>query len=447
MPKTETRSDIGHDQSDREGAAASEPARQRGNALRIMHGASGLIRVLRAQPVLSPAALLEARREQAGGHRAEESHLPHLEEAIEWLARAQDATPDDGISRGYSLTWNAYFRARGWQPSYPETTGYIIPTLYEAAQRLGRPDLADRATRAARWSIEVQLSSGAVRGGVIGQGDSPAVFNTGQVILGWLSALIETGESGFADAISRAGQFLVTAQSPDGHWRRGTSAFANAKATEYNARVAWALAEAGSQLIEPKFQDAAARNLRAVMQQQHPNGWFGQCCLTDPDRPLLHTLAYTIRGLLEGGRVLEDDQLIRAAELSAQILLDSVATNGWMAGRYHSDWSPAAAWSCLTGEAQMANNWMRLYEIRGDQSWLEAVPQVLRFLKSTQNRTTDNPGLRGGIKGSSPIDGGYGSYEILNWATKFFADALLRHERIQAAARLEKMRERAFQLA
>lgn len=412
-----------------------------------MHGARGLIRVLRAQPALSPLALLEARRELAGGHAVEMSHLPHFEEAIEWLTRAQDATPDDGIARGYSLTWSLYFRARGWQPSYPETTGYIIPTLYEAARRLARPDLAERATRAAHWSIEVQLSSGAVRGGVIGQGQSPAVFNTGQVILGWLSALDETGDCTFAEAISRAGHFLVDAQDPDGHWRRGTSAFANARATEYNARVAWALAEAGSQLLEPKFQDAAAKNLRAVMNQQHHNGWFGQCCLTDPDRPLLHTLAYTIRGLLEGGRVLEDDQLIRAAELSAAQLLEAVADNGWMPGRFRSDWSPGASWSCLTGEAQMANNWMRLYEIRGDESWLARVPQVLQFLKSTQNRTSRNPGLRGGIKGSSPIDGGYGSYEILNWATKFFADALLRHERIQPATHSKNMLEKAFQLA
>src|SRR2546429_6528050 len=30
------------------------------------------------------------------------------------------------------------------------------------------------------------------------------------------------------------------------------------------------------------------------------------CCLTDPHQPLLHTLAYAIRGFLEGGRVLDD---------------------------------------------------------------------------------------------------------------------------------------------
>jgi hypothetical protein len=109
-------------------------------------------------------------------------------EAIEWLARAQDGTPDDGFARGYSVLYNRYFGDQGWQPSYPETTGYVIPTLLHASQHLERPQLAERALRAARWEIEVQLESGAVQGGVIGEGRSPAVFNTGQVMFGWLAA-------------------------------------------------------------------------------------------------------------------------------------------------------------------------------------------------------------------------------------------------------------------
>jgi len=73
---------------------------------------------------------------------------------------------------------------------------------------------------------------------------------------------------------------------------------------------------------------------------------------------------------------------------------------------------------------------MRLYAITGDSLWLEPVGVVIQFLKSTQNRTSRNLGLRGGIRGSLPTNGPYGSFEVLNWATKFFADALIRHERI-----------------
>ncbi|HKV75102.1 MAG TPA: hypothetical protein VJN95_11325 [Gemmatimonadales bacterium] len=393
---------------------------------------AGRISSLRTHLLFNPAAAQELRMEHAGGFPAEESHAPHLAEAIGWLERAQDATPDDGFARGYSIAFNRHFGARGWQASYPETTGYIIPTLYEAAEVLGRPELAARATRAARWEIEVQLPSGAVQGGVIGEGRSPAVFNTGQVIFGWLRALELTGEKEFGEAARRAGRFLVQSLDEAGNWRSGNSLFANSRTTLYNARATWALAEAGVRLNEPEFTAAARRNLHAVAARQHANGWFPDCCLTDPVRPLLHTIAYTVRGLLEGGRVLQDEKLLVAAESAAEALLPTVRADGWMPGRFAEDWSGAVSWSCLTGEAQMANNWMRLYLIRGDRRWLEPVPRVLQFLKRTQNRTHADPGIRGGIKGSNPLDGGYGHFEILNWATKYFADALMRHDQLGA---------------
>jgi len=367
------------------------------------------------------------------GYPEDAEHEPHLVAAIEWLVRAHDATPDGGISRAFSLAWNPYFASRGWQPSYPETTGYIIPTLYAAARRLGRPDLAARAERAAQWEIEIQLPTGAVRGGVIGEPESPAVFNTGQVLLGWLAAFEASGQGRFADAARRAASYLVATLDGDGHWRRGNSRFARADATLYNTRTAWALAEAGVRLDDDGFTDAAARSLRAAAELQAANGWLPRCCLTDPEQPLLHTLAYAIRGLAEGGRVLGDRRLLHAAERAARPLVAAVRADGWMPGRYRRDWSPAVRWSCLTGQAQMVNNWIRLAEITGDSTWLESLPAVLLFLKRTQNRRSDQAGLRGGIKGAWPVGGDYGAYEVLSWATKFFADALMRHEAIQTS--------------
>lgn len=389
------------------------------------------LRAVRAQPVFSPPALRERWREWLGGCRVESEHEPHLVAAIAWLVRAQDATPDGGIARAYSLVWERHSGRRGWEPPYPETTGYIIPTLYAAGERLGRPDLAARAERAARWEIEIQLPTGAVRGGVIGDPESPAVFNTGQVLLGWLAAFEQTGEGAFADAARRAARYLVATLDADGHWRRGNSRFARADATLYNARTAWALAEAGARLDDDAFSDAAARSLRAAVELQADNGWLPRCCLTDPERPLLHTLAYATRGLLEGGRVLGDSRLFRAAERAAAALAGTARADGWMPGRYRSDWSAAVRWSCLTGEAQMANVWIRLAQFTGDARWLEPVPAVLRFLKRTQNRRSPDSGVRGGIKGAWPVGGGYGTYEVLSWATKFFADALMRHEAVE----------------
>src|SRR5439155_8146946 len=108
-----------------------------------------------------------------------------------------------GMARGYSLGWNAFFASRAWQPADPGATGDIIPLLYGAARHLQHLGLAERAERAARWELELQLPSGAVRGGVIGDRTVPAVFNTGRVLLAWLAAFKETGAGIFAGAARR----------------------------------------------------------------------------------------------------------------------------------------------------------------------------------------------------------------------------------------------------
>lgn len=386
---------------------------------------------LRAHVLAYPSTLIEACRERVG-HPVDPDHRPHLLAALAWLERAQDAVGGHGFARGYSMTWNPYFRAQGWQPPYPETTGYIIATLYFAARHLDRADLKHRAERAAHWEVQIALPSGAVRGGVLGETDSPAVFNTGQVLLGWLAALDATACSRFEDAAVRAGQFLVTCLDADGLWCRGHSRFALERATLYNTRTAWALAEAGVRLSVPAFQWAAARNLRAVARLQHADGWIPDCCLTDPARPLLHTVAYAIRGLLEGGRVLQDARLIARAARAAGRIAEVQRSNGRLPGRFAVGWRPAARWSCLTGEAQMANIWLRLSEITGERQWRAPAEAALRWLKSTQNRASGNPGLLGGVKGSYPCSGPYGRYQTLSWAAKFFIDALMRSERAAA---------------
>lgn len=374
-----------------------------------------------------------ARRELAadrsGGHPLGDRR-EHLDAAIEWLCRAQDVNGDGGFARGYAVAWHPYFRERGWQRSYPETTGYIVPTLLEAARDLSRPELAERALRGAVWEADVQLESGAVQGGVIGEGRTPAVFNTGQVLLGWVAAWEATADARFADASRRAGRWLVEQQEPSGLWVKGNSRFALTEPTLYNARVAWALAETGVAVGERAFVDAAHRCLCAVAARVTANGWIPDCCLTDPDHPLVHTLAYAVRGLIEGGRVVGDRDVQNAGMRTARAIAGLVRDDGGLSGRYDASWRPAASWSCLTGNLQMCNNWMRLSLFTGDASWLEPVDRVMDFVLRTQNRSSSDPGLRGGIKGSFPIDGEYGRFETLNWATKFAVDAIVRRRQI-----------------
>lgn len=373
------------------------------------------------------AAVREALIDRAGGHPVSVDPDDHWLAALEWLVRAQDATPDAGVARGYSVAWNPYRQSRGWQTSYPETTGYIIPTFFDAASRLRHPDLSQRAIRMADWEIEVQLSSGAVRGGTMGEQDppSPAVFNTGQVILGWLRAYRETNDTAYLEAARRGGDFLVDCQDESGAFRKGHSQFARGDATTYCTRVAWSLCQLGTVLDERRYIDAGRRNIEFGLSMQEPNGWFRANCLDDAERPLLHTIAYAARGILEVGLLFSEERYIDAARKTLRSIASQEREGGFLSGRFARDWSGQADWSCLTGDAQTAIIAAKLAELDGDPNFAEFASRLCRFIMRSQNRSAEDPGLTGGIKGSFPFDGHYGRYELLNWPTKFFVDAMM----------------------
>jgi len=349
----------------------------------------------------------------------------HLRAGVEWVCRAQDAFRDGGVARSYSMIYHPFFRRKGWIPSYPETTGYIIPTLFDFAHRFGREDIAERAIRMADWECRIQMESGAVQGGTIDHSPTPAIFNTGQVIFGWLRAFQETRNPVYLNSAVRAGRFLVAQQDEDGAWRKSLSDYASSRMNfyTYNTRTAWGLAELSAVSGHQEFKEAAVRNIEFALTQQLDNGWFRSNCLYDASRPLVHTIAYSIRGIMETGVLLKNPDYIAKAQKAADAMLTCQQPDGSLAGRFNDRWEPTVSYRCLTGEAQMAGIWGRLYQITEKKAYLDGLRRTNAALRRIQFMNTDHPGIYGGISGSEPISGVYGRFEILNWAVKFFLDA------------------------
>ena len=82
--------------------------------------------------------------------------------------------------------------------------------------------------------------------------------------------------------------------------------------------------------------------------------------------------------------------------------------------------------SC-THALEMAALLLRLHRITPDDRYRDTAARLLRFLKSTQNCESVDPGLRGGIKGAFPFDQLYGRFQVLNYSTASFVEALLRY--------------------
>ena len=82
----------------------------------------------------------------------------HLHAAVAWLLRAQAASGDDGLPAHYDLALGC------WVASYPETTGYAIPTLLAYARQYGRDEVRQAALRMAEYELRIQLADGSFPG-------------------------------------------------------------------------------------------------------------------------------------------------------------------------------------------------------------------------------------------------------------------------------------------
>lgn len=345
----------------------------------------------------------------------------HLKAAMEWLARAQDVCGGEGVS-------NLFFLKTGWGVAYPETSGYILATFLAYADFSGDKSYIDRAIRIGHWEITIQTPNG----GVISSTKlrQTRVFNTGQVILGWCALYERTGEEKNLQAAKRAGDYLLNEQEADGAWRRDTYCGART----YHARVDWALLRLAQLAGEQRYAAVALKNLQWVLKQQRHNGWFAQCGFND-DKPIMHVIVYTLRGLLEcstmNSAAVNELGILPAVIKGADALCKALQAqpvagiSGMVPTAFDENWKSAADDSCLTGNAQLACFLYRLAHCTQNQTYRDVADTVMSATKRTQLVETSLLPIRGAIAGTYPLSHGYVPNAYPNWAAKFFADALL----------------------
>jgi hypothetical protein len=344
-----------------------------------------------------------------------------LDAAIEWLVSTHNITGRRGCSKGVNLL-------RGWMPAFPETTGYIIGTLLTEARRSDRRDLAEHAVEMGDWELEVQGADGGVMAGLIDDGHGPVAFNTGMVLHGYLDLWQEVGDDRYLEGAVRAGEFLISHQSDDGAWR-GPIAYRSI-ATTYHSRVAWALARLGMATDSQDALDAAVRHLDWCLGQQDTTGWFASCAFRRGGLPNTHSIAYTLRGLLEGGLLLGEQRYIDAVTLASEHLIRKLEVLGTLPASLDRDWAPASRYVCLTGLVQLGDVWLKLATTNSDDRFLNA---GLKAISQAASRQELRPGpAHGALPGSFPILGRYAPLQYPNWATKFLTDALISVEEVGA---------------
>jgi len=283
-------------------------------------------------------------------------------DAINWLKTAQDMTPDGGVSAFFN------FSQKIWMQSYPEVSGYIIPTFIDAGEE-------ERALRISRWLRKKQLGNGAMPMGYWNS-NIPVVFDTGMVLRGWLEAQKVEYDARTQESIDKAVEWLERT------WDADPKNFL----PTHNVRVVWPLKDYGSTRVDSM--------LDFFLEMIDDNGWPRIAENVQPEAPLSHFIVYIARGFFECGLVEVGRRIMRS--------LPSVPSS-----RYTSHWEPTDDTICIPGVAQASI----LFDKLGMKAEAQRGRNYLKTLSAPWS--------------TDPVETDYLPNCQLSWSAKFIADALI----------------------
>jgi len=357
----------------------------------------------------------------ANGHTlpSMQRYEAHLRATIDWLLLS--------IEQGKGGSSAHYSPLRGWAAPYPETSGYIIPTLLEAAHHLHDPGLETHAEKLGEWLLALQHGDGWWPGGLLTNGAAvrPSVFNTAQILEGMVALARRTEDVRWHQAAASAAAWLASGVDAAGLWRQGN--YRPGFNPSYYAQVAWPMLQAWQLLNHGQSREAAVRVLERVVALRTAQDTIADWGFEAGRPAFTHTIAYTLRGLIESALILNAWDAFAAPCMPAveKMLRASELRNGRLPGAYHRDWHPVDWYSCLTGNVQIAVCLLRMEQRHPDLRVVNGAAKLVDFACAKQNLEQGRKAKRGAVAGSSPVWGRYMCMRYPNWAAKYHADALM----------------------
>lgn len=340
----------------------------------------------------------------------------HQEWALSWLIRSCEVQGGAGSSAFYAR-WRHW--KTGWAPAYPETTGYLIPTLLHYQTILPALEPAACARQCYDWLLTLADEAGGYSS-LYAHSRTPSLFNSAQILLGLLAYQkeypSELGQHQVLKTTDWCLRAVAQAQEPImGLYHPGYLA-------AYYIRAIWPIALALQSLGRSTEWSALDPILAILAKKIQPDGQIMDAGFAPGASAYLHTIAYTIRGWWELGDCQNDAQKKDRARSILAYYWAIRQRGGRWPGAIHpqkgADWS----FLCLPGLAQMAIILHKIGTQDHQPAYVEEARQLVRLLGQYQKKG-GNPNTHGAIAGSRPFWGPYMRGRYPNWGPKFFLDA------------------------
>ncbi len=340
----------------------------------------------------------------------------HLVKSIKWLKNSEVET---GGSSAY------YAPILGWSKAYPETTGYIIPTLLNYYNFSKDIESYSLAIRFGEWLLSIQNERGSWSSGTYpSKINKPSLFNTGQALRGILAISKISNDIKWKESCLSGIDWLISKMNNDCLW--DYIDYLSNTTPSYYTYLFWPMLEISERFNLTANTTKIKLGLSNLSKRINNNGTISNWGFFDNKPAYTHTIGYTLKGFQECGLILNNDNLIKNVEPTLLKLMHLSEINGGiLSGMYDAKWEKYNSFTCLTGNLQIAKCFLLQYKYDKDIRFLNASARLIDNVCSIQNIKTNNIGLLGAIPGSKPFWGRYMRFRYPNWAVKYFCDAIL----------------------
>lgn len=344
---------------------------------------------------------------------------------FQWINNSFEVNNDGGSSAYYSPF-------SGWKASYPETTGYLIPTLLDYYHYTKEEKYLNMAQRAGKWLVSIQSSEGGWQGLQVDIEAPLRVFNSGMILDGLTALYIETKNEEYKNSALKGLDWILDCVDKNGLFTENNVD----KGGAYDILVLGCCSYTAQIVDDNKhYYDKINLAIEAHTKIFMKNFDFIEGCNFSnsySNTMLLHHVGYALDGLLICYEINNNVALLEIAKKYSLKLLSLFEVNIALPAYIQRNWKPyhdinGTKYSqCLTGYAQIAIVFLKLSDYLSDIRFRNAALKILDIVCAISNRKYPAKGMSYGVAGSFPFNGNYQKNQMVNWAAKYLAEAILR---------------------
>jgi len=307
-----------------------------------------------------------------------------------------------------------------WSQPYPETTGYLIPSLLKAFQITGIKDYSELAIKQLDYFKTIACEDGSF----LSKPSTGEIyfFDNAQILLG-LTALYQHNKACVdPDVLYRLYNWLI--EQIDATGTQVSNNYRNQQTPSYYSRACWPILQF-EKSFTLKHNHKTLKLLDTLWQKRKNNAYIIDAGFDNNEFVLTHLLTYCYRGFYESFQLLGDDA--RVEELIGLLKRFKKHTThedrSILYGAYNSSWQSDNSFVCSTGNAQLALLILIINKSKHSDDLLLWCEDLLRPLLDEKKKIIHRH--TGALPSSIPVWGKYQRFRYTNWTQKFYCDLIM----------------------